>query len=51
MRPLAIVKGQITANQDAGLGHAVIGPQIYLLVFDAVPEPLEGVWKLSCCMG
>src|SRR5918994_180850 len=41
MRPLAIVKGQITANRDAGLGHAVISPQIHLLVFDAAPEPLD----------
>src|SRR5215218_5727074 len=41
MRPLAIVKGQISANRGTRLGHAVISFQINLLVFDAAPETLD----------
>ena len=41
MRPLAVVKVQISANRRARLADAVIGAQINLLVFDRFPEPLD----------
>src|SRR5215203_6165123 len=41
MRSPAIVKGQIAADRGAGLGYAVIGFQIHLLVFDAAPQALD----------
>jgi hypothetical protein len=33
-----------------GLGHAVIGPEIHLLVFDAAPQPLDED-VVSLCFG
>src|SRR5664279_4551803 len=41
MRPTAIVEAEIAADRRAGLGHAVVGSQIHLLVFDAAPQPLN----------
>src|SRR4051794_28235427 len=33
----AIVKVDVSADRGAGVGHAVVGPQVDLLVFDAAP--------------
>jgi hypothetical protein len=41
VRPAAIVEVEITADRRAGLGHAVIGLEIHLLVFDASPESFD----------
>jgi hypothetical protein len=41
MGPLAVVEGQITADRGARLGHAVIGAQVDLLVFDRPPQPFD----------
>ena len=38
----AVVEVQITANRITGVGDAVVGPQIDLLVLDAAP--LSGTW-------
>lgn len=37
----AIVKGQISANADAGLGHCLVSVEIDFLVFDRSPQPLD----------
>ena len=37
----SIVKGQITADADAGLGYGLVGVKVDLLVFDRTPEPLD----------
>ena len=37
----AIVKGQISANADTGLGHGFVGVEIHLLVFDRPPKALD----------
>src|SRR3954453_2672016 len=39
--PSSIVKGEIPAERSARLAHAVIGPQIDLLVLHRAPEPLN----------
>jgi hypothetical protein len=36
-----IVEVEISADRVARLADAVIGPQVYLLVFDAAPQPLD----------
>ena len=36
-----VVKGQISANADAGLGHSLVGVELDFLVFDRTPEPLN----------
>ena len=41
MRPAAIVEVEVAAERGTGLGHAVVGMQIHLLVFDAAPQPLD----------
>src|SRR5271168_3834509 len=41
VRSLAVVEVQIAADRGPGLGDAVVGPQIDLLVFDRSPEPLD----------
>lgn len=46
MRPpscasVRIVKGPITADPSAGLGHNFEGPKINLLLIDRPPEPLD----------
>src|SRR3974390_1176870 len=41
MRSLAVVEIQIPADRGAGLGDAVIGPQIDLLILYRSPEPLD----------
>lgn len=41
MRPAGVVECQIPADSGTGFGHAGIGPQIYLFVFDAPPETLD----------
>ena len=41
MRPAVIVEIEIAADRRAGLGHAVVGSEIHLLVFDAAPQPLN----------
>ena len=41
MRTTAVVEGQIQANPGPGLGHAGIGPQVDLLVFDGPPKALD----------
>ncbi len=37
----AIVKVEVSADRDAGVGHGVVGAQIDLLIFDAAPQPLD----------
>src|SRR5206468_5483138 len=37
----AIVEVEVSADRGAGVGHAVVGPQVDLLVFDAAPQPLD----------
>ena len=37
----AVVKVEVTADRSAGLADTVVGPQIYLLIFDAAPQPLD----------
>src|SRR5213076_3296220 len=37
----SVVEVEVTADRSARLGHAVVGPQIHLLVFDAAPQPLD----------
>lgn len=37
----AIVRGQISANADAGLGHGLVGVEVDSLVFDRTPEPFD----------
>ncbi len=34
----AVVKGQISANAEAGFGHCPVGVEVDLLVFDRTPE-------------
>jgi hypothetical protein len=41
MRATGIAEGQIPANPGAGLGHAGIGPQVDLLIFDAPLQTLD----------
>ena len=41
MRSLVAVEAQVAGNADFGLGDAVVGAQIDLLVFDCPPEPLD----------
>jgi len=41
MRSAAIVEVEIAAHRCARLADAVVGSQIDLLVFDAVPQPLD----------
>ena len=41
VRSAPIVEVEIAANRCAGLGHAVVGPEIHLLVFHAAPQPLD----------
>jgi hypothetical protein len=41
MRSSAVVELEVAADQSAGFGHAVVGAQIDLLVFDAAPQPLD----------
>src|SRR5687768_4684905 len=41
MRPPAVVERQISADGGSRLGHAVVGFEIHLLVFDAAPQPLD----------
>ena len=41
MRPAAIVELEVAAERGTGLGHAFVGVQIHLLVFDAAPQPLD----------
>jgi hypothetical protein len=36
-----ILEVEIVADRCARLADAVVGPQIYLLVFDAAPQPLD----------
>ena len=40
VRSAPIVEVEIAANRCAGLGHAVVGPEIHL-VFHAAPQPLN----------
>src|SRR5260370_9253722 len=37
----AIIEVEITADRVPRLATAFVGPQIYLLVFDAAPQPLD----------
>src|SRR5260370_805521 len=37
----AIIEVEITADRVPRLANAFVGPQIYLLVFDAAPQPLD----------
>ena len=37
----AVVEVEIAANRCAGLGYAVVGFEIHLLIFDAAPQPLD----------
>lgn len=37
----AIVKGQISADADAGLGYCLVGVEVDFLVFDRTPEPFN----------
>ena len=41
MRSAAVVEVEIATNRFAGVGHAVVGAEIHLLVFDAAPQPLD----------
>ena len=41
VRSAAVVEVEITADRCAGLGHAVVGFKIDLLVFDTAPRPLD----------
>ena len=41
MRAAAIVEGQIAADPGPGFGHAGIGPQVDLFVFDGPPQALD----------
>src|SRR5215472_17008910 len=41
MWALSIVEAEIASDGAAGFANAVIGPQIYLLVFDASPQTLD----------
>ena len=41
VRAAAIVEIEISADRSAGLADVVVGPQVYLLVFDAAPQPLD----------
>ena len=34
-------RSEIAADRSAGLGHAVVGSEIHLLVFDAAPQSLN----------
>ena len=36
-----VVEADVAPDRGAGLGHAGIGPQVGLLVFDGPPEPLD----------
>ena len=38
MRSAAIVEVEVAADCGAGFGHAVVGVQVHLLVFDAAPQ-------------
>src|SRR5438045_8502841 len=37
----AIIEVEVTADRVPRLANAFVGPQIYLLVFDAAPQPLD----------
>jgi hypothetical protein len=37
----AIVEGQVATDRTARLGHAVIGTQVDLFVFDRTPQPFN----------
>lgn len=37
----AIVKGQISANADAGFGYGLVGVEVDFFVFDRTPEPFD----------
>ena len=37
----AIIKIQVAADRSAGVADAFVGPQIYYLVFNAAPKPLD----------
>src|SRR5258708_12519540 len=37
----AIIEVEVTAERVPRLANAFVGPQIYLLVFDAAPQPLD----------
>jgi len=41
MRAAAVVEGQVSADAGPGFGHAGIGPQINLFVFDGPPQALD----------
>lgn len=41
MRTATIVKGQIPADPSPGFGHAGIGAQVDLFVFDGPPQALD----------
>ena len=41
MRPPAIVEIQIPSKRRARIAHAVVGPQIHLLVLHRTPQPLD----------
>ena len=41
MGSVAVVKRHVSGNGFSGLGCALVGFQIDLLVFDALPEPLN----------
>lgn len=36
-----IVKGQIAADANSGLGHGLVGVEVDLLLSDRTPEPLD----------
>src|ERR1700737_4358662 len=37
----AVVEAEVSADGSPGLGHRVVGSEIYLLVFDRPPKPLD----------
>ena len=41
MRSTAVVEVQVAADRTAGLADAIIGLQIYLLIFKLSPQPLN----------
>ena len=41
MRASRIVEAQIAADRSACIADALIGPQVYLLVLDGAPQPLD----------
>ena len=41
MRPISIVEVQVLPQALAGMGHALVGFEINLLVFDRLPQTLD----------